>query len=178
MIQKSRLSNYDRVKLQVDNKASEKYFTIDPQPKNTCPLINDALYLIESVDFKTQKDQIESSNDEIVKSLKSVITSLSRSEVSDNPDVLSALRDLDSIVDDVNRVIDEVDWDFDSNKIVNRMEEVRTNCENIRNWGQGWKDLYWEVFNSPFLLFRQLFRLWFAGMTKTKKSDLQISKAT
>ena len=40
-------------------------------------------------------------------------------------------------VDDVEELLSDVEWDID---ISSDLEDIRTNAENIRAWGQAWKD--------------------------------------
>ena len=52
-------------------------------------------------------------------------------------------------VEEAETIGGDIDWAIGSLDIVEKYEELRKQCERIRTWGQGWKDL------AKYLLERQ-----------------------
>jgi hypothetical protein len=166
-------SNYDKAKTL--GRTSEAFFEISEQPKNTCPMIDSVIDSVERLSF--DKSEIDDYLSTAQRRLKSAIRSLQWSDASDTREVIEALSELDSISDllkeaastEVSLDTVEVKW------IIDELEEVRTNCENIRMWGQEWKDLFISVFNYPMILFKLLFFLWFdRNLTTAQKKSIQV----
>lgn len=44
-------------------------------------------------------------------------------------------------LDEAEKIGCNIDWAIGSLDVVEEYEELRRQCENIRTWGQGWKDL-------------------------------------
>ena len=88
---------------------SEAKFGISPQPPATCPLIDDAIKVIEKcLDLSRRPER-------------------------------STYEELVSEVEDIhNELVDLVSGRYWS---CCTMEKIRENVENVRKWGQEWKDL-------------------------------------
>jgi hypothetical protein len=148
------MSNYARVKKL--SKTSEDYFEIPHQPANTCPLIDRVISDIESV--KICRDEVDVELRTAKNDLTKIIKDLRYSTASDDKDVSKAIRELEQVLDSINQA-ESADLYLPFKKernIVDQLEDIRSNCENIRNWGQEWKDLFLSVLNAPLSLFRIL----------------------
>ena len=163
---KTQFSHYSKIKLL--SRSTENYFQLEPQPPNTCPFIDDAIQDIENIASHIEnKDEIDNSLDSAIKSLKLAIRNLEHSEAFENREVKRALGEIEDAISNINDAQDVV-LSLDSSNIVDTLEDIRRNCEAIRNWGQCWKDLFLCVFENPFVLFGKIISLWFCNKTSLK----------